>query len=79
MTGDAGTLIEVHTFETDTDLTPSSYYLDDLTPEDIQCTGDEVAGATSGHWIMDDIPATDPRYDEYSHLMARRTYYYVAP
>ena len=77
-TGDQGSLLlfdEINTtFPADTFLT---YYLDDVTPGDNQCTGDNKSIGAYGHWLKQEIPDTDPRsgseevhfYRETSHFL----------
>lgn len=61
VTGPQGTLAMTHFVETDiTTLSPTSYYLDDSTPSVNQCTGDAFAYGSSGPWINQTIPNTDP-------------------
>lgn len=57
----------------------TSYYLDDTTPDVIQCTGDAFAYGSSGLWIDQSIPCTDPRYACTNYLRGTRTMYYEAP
>lgn len=65
VTGPQGTLAMMMQVVTDIpafDFT--SYYLDDLTPPDHQCTGDDYAYGSSGLWEPDAIPNTDPAVHE---------------
>ena len=57
----------------------TSYYLDDTTPPDTQCTGDTFAYGASGVWVNQAIPCTDPSMNCTSYLQAQRTLYYGAP
>jgi len=57
----------------------TSYYLDDATPPVTQCTGDAFAYGSSGPWITQSIPCTDPAQGCSSYLRAFRTLYYEAP
>jgi hypothetical protein len=60
-------------------LSYTSYYLDDSTPPDTQCTGDAFAYGASGVWINQAIPCTDPSQSCTSYLQSARTMYYGAP
>jgi hypothetical protein len=57
----------------------TSYSLDDTTPPDTQCTGDAFAYGSSGAWINQTIPCTDPSMSCTSYLQSARTMYYGAP
>ncbi len=58
----------------------SSYYLDDVTPPDHQCTGDAYAYGSSGFWEEDNIPNTDPGVSEtYFVFEATRTMVFASP
>jgi hypothetical protein len=66
----------------DTDIpafASSSYYLDDSTPSEAQCTGDTQSFGASGPWINRAIPNTDPRSSPFNRLAATRTIYFEAP
>ena len=57
----------------------TSYYLDDTTPPEAQCTGDAFAYGVSGTWIDESIPCTDPSQSCTNEFTARRTIYYEEP
>ncbi len=57
----------------------TSYYLDDTTPAETQCTGDAFAYGASGVWVNQTIPCTDPALSCTNFLRANRTLYYGAP
>ena len=57
----------------------TSYYVDDTTPTDTQCTGDAFAYGSSGVWLNQPLPNTDPRNPPSDHLNAVRIIYYEAP
>jgi hypothetical protein len=80
ITGSQGTLIFSHSIVTDLNpLNVTSYYSDDSTPSVTQCTGDAFEYATSGIWIDQAIPNTDPRNGAYNVLSSRRVVYYETP
>ncbi len=60
-------------------LTPGSYYLDDSTPPVTQCTGDAFAYGSSGPWINQSIPNTDPALGATNFLDLYRYLYYLPP
>jgi hypothetical protein len=79
-TGAQGTLITVGSVLTD--ITPfayTSYYSDDSTPAVTQCTGDPYEYGTSGMFIIQTIPSTDPVAGGTNHLRVVRVDYYDAP
>ncbi len=79
-TGAQGALIVAHSVETDISaFAYTSYYSDDATPSVNQCTGDAFEYATSGLWIDQGIPNTDPILVTYNTLRATRVVYYEAP
>ncbi len=57
----------------------TSYYLDDSTPPVTQCTGDAFAYGSSGTWINQSIPNTDPAQGASDFLHVTRTMYYDSP
>jgi hypothetical protein len=57
----------------------TSYYLDDSTPPVTQCTGDAFAYGSSGVYVNQAIPNTDPSMGAASHLTTQRLIYYRAP
>jgi hypothetical protein len=80
ITGAQGTV--VHALMLVTDLAGfdySSYYCDDSTPPEIQCTGDDYEYAASGFWDEDPIPNTDPGVGSYNIFEAHRTVVYAGP
>jgi hypothetical protein len=78
--GSQGGLSIVHTIATDIPgFTSTSYYLDDSTPSEDQCTGDAAAYGASGPWVNQSIPNTDPRSTPFNRLVATRTIYYEQP
>jgi hypothetical protein len=80
VTGPQGTLITVSSLLTD--ITPfayTSYYSDNRKPVVTQCTGDAYEFGTSGPWIDQTIPTTDPLHSSTNHLTAVRVDYYDAP
>lgn len=81
LTGEQGTLFMSHELETSiSSLAESSYYLDKLTPNDPQCTGDELAIGASGVWIKSQIENTDIRIEEKpSEFKLTRTSYFSGP
>ncbi len=80
VTGTQGSLIVSHSVETDIPaFAYTSYYSDDATPSVTQCTGDAFEYATSGLWIDQSIPNTDPSLGTYNILRAIRIVYYETP
>ncbi|RME45167.1 MAG: hypothetical protein D6795_16955, partial [Deltaproteobacteria bacterium] len=79
VTGTPGSLTIVPRLVTDLDFSPTSYYLDDASPDVPQCTGDDMAIGASGVWIDEDIANTDPRVGEAAHLQAVRVLFFDAP
>jgi hypothetical protein len=78
--GPQGGLSMAHTVQTDIPgFTSSSYYLDDSTPSEAQCTGDAQSLGASGPWINSTIPNTDPRTTPFNSLLSTRTIYFEAP
>lgn len=79
LTGRQGTVIVVHSRDTDiAGLKASSYYLDDANPRMPQITGDASAYAASGPWIRQPIPNTDPTAGGAKKLHSRRIRFYHA-
>jgi hypothetical protein len=60
-------------------LTITSYYLDDSTPAETQCTGDGTAYGASGLRVTSSIPNTDPRLGAAKHVTATRHLYFGPP
>jgi hypothetical protein len=81
VTGAQGTLVMVMQLNTDIPgFDYSSYYLDDTSPPDHQCTGDDFAYGSSGLWEVDEIPNTDPGVSEdYFIFEGLRTVVYAQP
>jgi len=80
VTGSQGTLIIAGGIDTDIgSLTITSYYDDDTTPSNKQCTGDDFEYGQSGLWITSTIPNTDPILGASSTLTGRRIIYYEEP
>jgi len=80
VTGLQGTVITISSVLTDiTPFTYTSYYSDTTTPSVTQCTGDAWEYGTSGIWITNGIPGTDPLLGYANHLTAVRVDYYDAP
>jgi hypothetical protein len=80
VSGGQGSVIVAHSLETDIPaFTYTSYYSDDTTPSAAQCTGDAFEYATSGPWINQPIPNTDPSLASFNTLTSRRIVYYEAP
>jgi hypothetical protein len=78
--GSQGGLSMAHSVDTDIPAFAStSYYLDDSTPPEAQCTGDLQAIGASGPWINGAIPNTDPRSSPSNRLLATRTIYFEPP
>jgi hypothetical protein len=84
LTGSQGSVIQSHRLDTNISYLQSSssttsYYLDDSTPEEAQCTGDAVSYGASGPWINQAIADTDPRSGSTNTLRSRRSLSYRAP
>jgi hypothetical protein len=81
VTGAQGTLTIAGTIDTDIDppLTVSSYYDDDTTPSNRQCTGDDFEYGQSGIWITGGIPNTDPILGDFDRFTGGRIVYYDEP
>lgn len=81
--GPQGGLSIVHRISSDIpNLRWTSYYLDDRTPSggaETQCTGDAFAYGSSGPWINQGLPNTDPLASPTYSLVARRTLFYELP
>ncbi len=81
--GAQGALVMSLSFSTnESPFVTTSYYLDDSTPSggsQTQCTGDGFAYGSSGPWINQAIPCTDPRLGCTKFMNAFRTMYYEAP
>ncbi len=80
VTGPQGTLVMTGLLNTDIPgFTSTSYYLDDATPPVTQCTGDPYAYGSSGLWVQNAIPNTDPALGAYYILEGTRVIAYDAP
>ena len=80
VTGPQGSLVMTGSVLTNiAGFAPTSYYLDDSTPSVTQCTGDAFAYGSSGTFITQSIPCTDPSLDCTYYLHSTRTIYYDAP
>ena len=82
--GSQGGLSIVHDVDTDiAGLGWTSYYFDDSTPAssapEKQCTGDNAAYGSSGVYVNQSIPNTDPRTTPFKSLTDRRTIFYERP
>jgi hypothetical protein len=81
--GPQGGLSIAHAITTDIPgFSWSSYYLDQKNPtgsSERQCTGDSAAYGSSGPWINQAIPNTDPRSTPASTLEATRTLFFDSP
>jgi hypothetical protein len=81
--GSQGGLSIAHRISTDiAGLNWSSYYLDQKQPtgaSERQCTGDSAAYGSSGPWINQGIPNTDPRTTPFKTLEATRTLFFDSP
>jgi hypothetical protein len=79
VSGSQGGMSIVNSFVADTPLTMSSYYLDDSTPAETQCTGDAFAYGASGLRVTSSIPNTDPRLGSAAHVTGTRYLYFGPP
>lgn len=79
VTGTQGTVVITAQIVTDASLYFASYYSDDSTPSNTQCTGDAYEYGLSGLWIPVPIPNTDPYYPPYYILAATRILNYEPP
>jgi hypothetical protein len=81
VTGSQGTMAITPLLVTDIpDPDPTSYYCDDSTPPETQCTGDDYEYGASGLWIDQAIPNTDPgAAGDLYHLEASRIIAYGPP
>jgi hypothetical protein len=79
VSGAQGGMSIVNSFVADTPLTVSSYYLDDSTPPETQCTGDAFAYGASGLRVTSSIPNTDPRLGSAAHVTGTRYLYFGPP
>jgi hypothetical protein len=83
VTGAQGSVTLVHSNVTNiTGITTASYYLDTTSPRsrtETQCTGDQFAYASSGPWVNQPIPSTDPVRGSTKFYTGYRTLYYDPP
>jgi hypothetical protein len=80
VTGTQGTLIHVGVLDTDIPgLGFTSYYLDDDSPPVTQCTGDDYAYGSSGLFVDQPIPNTDPYLGSAYRFEVARTVYVEGP
>lgn len=83
ISGPQGGLTSVISLVTDVaGLTPTGYYLDKASPgggPETQCTGDASAYGSSGTFINQGIPSTDPGIGGTNHLTASRSLYAETP
>jgi hypothetical protein len=80
VSGEQGSLVLLGGVATDiAGFAYTSYYSDDATPSVTQCTGDAFEYATSGTWINQGIPNTDPQFATFNYLTALRVIYYLPP
>jgi hypothetical protein len=81
--GPQGALSIAHRISSDIPgLAWTSYYLDQRNPSgssEVQCTGDGAAYGSSGPWINQGIPNTDPRSAPFNTLKATRTLFFDPP
>jgi hypothetical protein len=80
VSGDSGTI--AHHFSIDTDIPGfdwTTYYSDDETPPETQCTGDAYEYGASGLWETDPIPNTDPALGPHFRFRPLRTIAYGPP
>jgi len=82
VTGLQGTLIYAGAITTDVPgFSYTSYWLDDTSPSTMQCTGDPDAYGSSGVWITNIIPNTDPVFfpPPFFNMVFDRTSYIEPP
>ena len=80
VTGLQGTLAIAPSIVTDiSGLAYTSYYSDDTTPSVTQCTGDDYEYGSSGPWVDQAIPNTDPNMTPYNNFISSRSVYYEEP
>jgi hypothetical protein len=79
VSGAQGGMSIVNSFIANTPLTISSYYLDDSTPAETQCTGDGAAYGASGLRVTSSIPNTDPRLGSAARVTGTRYLYFGPP
>ncbi len=81
VSGPQGALVMWHLFTNDIPggYTPTSYYLDDLSPPVNQCTGDAYSYGASGSWFNHTIPNTDPFWGACPSFLLTRRIYFLPP
>jgi hypothetical protein len=80
ITGAQGTLAITLSIVTDiSGFAYTSYYSDDSTPSVTQCTGDDYEYGSSGPWIDQAIPNTDPNITPNNNFISSRSVYYEEP
>ncbi len=79
VSGSQGGMSIVNSFAADTPLTVGSYYLDDSSPGETQCTGDGAAYGASGLRVTSSIPNTDPRLGAAAHVTGTRYLFFGPP
>lgn len=80
VTGPQGSITHVGRLATSwTPPSLTSYYLDDSTPADTQCTGDAFAYGSSGLYVNSGIPCTDPAFGCIDTLAGTRVMYFDGP
>ncbi len=80
VTGPHGTLMISHAVQTDINpFAYTSYYSESLIPLTSSCTGDGLDFGTSGLFINQQIPSTDPGLGATNYLTHTRTVYYDGP
>jgi hypothetical protein len=78
--GPQGGLSMAHTVDSDiAGLAVGTYYLDDSTPAETQCTGDAQSIGASGPDLLGNLPNTDPRATPFNRMNSTRTIYFEAP
>ena len=79
-TGPQGTLHSASWIvSTITPLAVVDYYEDDLTPAQVQCTGDPYEYGAHGPWITSSTPNTDPMLGPAEQLEVHRVHCYEGP
>ncbi len=81
--GPQGAVVQAGTVTTDIPgFSYTSYYLDDVTPDlsaEAQCTGDAFAYGSSGVYVNNSVPNTDPVVGAANTLNTTRFMYFKAP
>jgi hypothetical protein len=79
LAGAQGSIIHTHRLQTNLSLQVTNHYLDDSTPAEAQCTGDDTAYGASGPWVSGAIADTDPRSGTSNTLRSVRSLTYRPP